>query len=284
MSKPVTGLTSFEGQAPPWSLVSLDTNFTSITAAINDLSTYANYLSDTSGSANTITLATPSNVTCAAYVGGLSFEAKVANTTTSSTVNINLNALGNVGVVTYNGGTLNIGQLVSGGIYRFIYDGTNFRLISPSASPGIQIYKSATTTRASTTSLTTDPDITVSIPAAGTYEIRSFLGINPTGAGGFNGEWEFSGTLTGATNAFSLMGANLTGLGWTITPNYYASISSPFTLTNSTAFFAWISFLGTLQCSTSGTFALYWAQDSSNASGSSLLAGSSLVVTPLVSA
>jgi hypothetical protein len=86
------------------------------------------FANDTSGAANTITATLSPAPT--AYTKGMMIVINVANTNTSAT-NINLNALGNIGV-TYKGNTLTGGELVAGRNAIFTYDGTNFELNSTS--------------------------------------------------------------------------------------------------------------------------------------------------------
>ncbi len=128
MTKPVTGLTTFASSAPPWNLTNLDGDIAALQNAINDLGTYSNPLTDTSGAANTITVSSLAGLT-ASYVLGLLIYVKVANTTTSSTVNVNLNGLGNQAVKLPNGQTPPIGILVASGVYAFFYDGASFQLV-----------------------------------------------------------------------------------------------------------------------------------------------------------
>jgi len=160
MTKPVTGLTTFSGSPPPWSLSSLDADIAALQAAINDLGTYANQLSDTSGTPNTITVATAGSLT-ASYGFGLLLYIKIANTTTSTSVNINLNSLGNVSVVLPSGSAPLVGTFVAGGVYAFIHDGTNFQAVGV----GFQSLLSSNNTWTGTN--TFDNNVTIGAPASG---------------------------------------------------------------------------------------------------------------------
>lgn len=133
MTKPVTGLNTFAGVAPPWSLSQLDADFSALQAAINDLGTYANPLTDSSGTPNTVTVNSTAGLT-AAYGFGLLLYIKIANTNTSTAVTINLNSLGNVNVVTPDGSGPPVGAFVAAGVYGFIHDGTNFQALYSSVS------------------------------------------------------------------------------------------------------------------------------------------------------
>lgn len=144
MSKPVTGLTTFANQSPPWSLTALDADIAALSGAINDLGTYSNPLIDT-GSVNALAAATASGITVS-YGFGLLVYVKVANRTTSSTVTLNINSLGAVPVKLVSGDNPAPAALLAGAIYAFFHDGTNFQLIglSPLAFvPGGQMFASA---------------------------------------------------------------------------------------------------------------------------------------------
>jgi hypothetical protein len=128
MSKPLPSLTTFSGNAPPWSLVSLDGNFATISGALNDLGTYSNPLSDTSGTPNQITVATSGSLTVS-LAFGLLIYVKIANTSTSTSISLNINSLGNKNVVLPSGSGPAVGALVANGVYPFFYDGTQFQLV-----------------------------------------------------------------------------------------------------------------------------------------------------------
>lgn len=127
MTKPVTGLVQFGNSAGPDNTGDLDSNYAAITAAINDFATYSNYLTDTSGAANTIVLTTPASTTFA-LVAGIEIQFALANTTTSGSVNINVNALGSGPLINPDGSDPAVGQLVADGIYTAIYDGVHWQL------------------------------------------------------------------------------------------------------------------------------------------------------------
>lgn len=145
---------SFQAQAGPIPLVQLDQNFTAIGSPLSNLATYSNYLIDSSGAANTITLTTAPGLS-AAYVAGLQMQVLVANTNTNTVVNLNLNALGPQLVKNADGSALAIGQLFANSIINLVYDGVNFRLTNGSpgalfgdgtaASPSIAFTNSPTT-------------------------------------------------------------------------------------------------------------------------------------------
>jgi hypothetical protein len=134
MTKPVTGLTAFDPLPPPWSTASLDSNIAALQAALNDLGTYSNPLVDTSGSPNAITVAIPAGLT-GSYVFGLLLHVKVANTSTSTTVTLALGGMGTKTVLLPTGAGPPVGGLSAGGIYAFIFDGTNFQVLTSASAP-----------------------------------------------------------------------------------------------------------------------------------------------------
>ena len=96
----------------------------------------ARYFKDSNGSlaaagvvnAYTLTL----NAAYLAYFAGMSFSCSIPITNTGAAT-INVNTLGVKSIVNPDGGAVNAGQLQAGGIYRFVYDGTNFQLIGQGA-------------------------------------------------------------------------------------------------------------------------------------------------------
>ncbi len=133
--KPVTITYTFQNQSGPIPLAELDTNFSALSAVANDFGTYSNYLIDISGAANQITVTTPAGTTFG-YVAGVGLQVKIANTTTSATVNINVNSLGNQPLVNADNSALLPGQFVAGQILYLMYDGTNFHSIGSNALAG----------------------------------------------------------------------------------------------------------------------------------------------------
>lgn len=109
---------SVSGQSPSLSNV----------ASINNIRN-AGYCADTSVSANTITCSTAVGFT--GYSAGQALDVLLANTITGAAT-INVNALG-AKAVTYNGSTALVqgNNLLVGGVFRFIYDGTRFQFTGP---------------------------------------------------------------------------------------------------------------------------------------------------------
>jgi hypothetical protein len=134
---------TFANQSGPIPLAELDTNYLAITAAINSFATYGNFLVDSSGAANSITVTTPGNTTYS-YTAGTPLQVQVANTTTISAVQINVNGLGSKTVINADGTALLAGEIVQNQICQFIYDGTSMRLVSSGASGATYSYAKLT--------------------------------------------------------------------------------------------------------------------------------------------
>ena len=137
MSYPVTIPYVFAGLPTGNVQVSeIDTDFAQLAAAINAANADNTFLVDTSGAANTITVAIPAGLT-AAYVTGLALAIQVANTTTTGIPTINLGGLGAKTIVSADGTTLIAGQILANQYIYVIYDGTNFRLMSIGGSTAL---------------------------------------------------------------------------------------------------------------------------------------------------
>lgn len=128
MSKPITTPFTFQAQAGPIPLSQLDSDFATAAAAINDFATYSNYLTDTSGAPNQITVTIPVGTTFS-YSAGVKLEVLLGNTTTSTAVQINVNGLGNKAVQNIDGSVPAVGQLIAGMILQLQYNGTVFLLV-----------------------------------------------------------------------------------------------------------------------------------------------------------
>lgn len=86
-----------------------------------------NYAADT-GTTNAVA----ANLTPAlsAYVAGVRVDVKIANTNSGSAT-LNINGLGAKSILDPLGNALVGGELVAGGVYRFVYDGSNFQIATP---------------------------------------------------------------------------------------------------------------------------------------------------------
>ena len=90
----------------------------------------------TGGSSNAYTL-TP-NRTVSAYEGGLSFTFEANHTSSSTTPTLNVSSLGAKTITDQEGNALTVGDIVSGGIYRVVYDSGEgkFKIISQTVTSG----------------------------------------------------------------------------------------------------------------------------------------------------
>ena len=124
---------TFQTQSGPIPLSELDTNFSQLQVALNNLNSFSNFLTDTSGAANTITVAIPGTLV-ASVTAGLEIQVQVANTNTLSAVQLNFNGTGNKSVINADGTALVVGQIVAGQFCIFQFDGTSWRLTSQGAT------------------------------------------------------------------------------------------------------------------------------------------------------
>jgi hypothetical protein len=147
----------------------------------------------------------------------------------------------------------------------------------------VQLYKAASTARASTVTLAADPDLSYAIPFAGTYRVEldlQWIAAVAGAAPGLQFELNFSGTLNGsAGNTLAVAGlydnTNTTNAQSSITLNVPATgISLGMTVGQNT-----IRIAGTIQVTSAGTLSLQWAQNSSSANAVTLSQGSAMAVT-----
>jgi hypothetical protein len=225
---------TFAGQAEPIPLAELDADFAFLSTGSLAL------LTDTSVTANLITVAPPPGSVITAYSTGLTLSILVANTTTSTTPTINFNGLGAKTVINANGTALTAGQIISGQLINVVYDGTNFRLMSQSV-PNVAtlinytapfsggVTETVAAKLAQTVSVIdfgADPTGTADSTAAftnagatgrliyasaGTYKINSTSGAITIAGGGIIGDGAYQtqilDTSTTSNNTFSYTGA-----------------------------------------------------------------------------
>lgn len=285
MGKPVTGLNTFASQLGPIPLSQLDTDFSSLQSATNDFATYSNYLVDSSGAANTITCSIPSFTTFA-LTAGIQAQVKIANTTTLTTVNANINGTGNVRLKNQDGTDPQAGSLKAGGIYTLQYDGTNYQIQGATGSLGVALCKAkaAATTRPSTIVPTNDPDLQFFIPGAGTYRYEFWLIPSNVGApgAGFALNVNYSGTFVSFSNYLydGSVGGGAIAQQVTDVANATTTVQKSGTL-NGAVGLDGIRITGVIVATGPGTLALAWSQNGSNASGTSMNIGSFATLTQL---
>jgi hypothetical protein len=132
MAGNLSGLHVFNADVSPEPLSLLDGNFNPIVTALNSLNNYSNYYAD-SGALNALAITVPGTQSVG-YSAGLMLQVKANNTTTSTTPTLQVNALGTVTIVNFDGSALAIGAIAAGAFYSFIHDGTNFRLQNQGAT------------------------------------------------------------------------------------------------------------------------------------------------------
>jgi hypothetical protein len=153
-------------------------------------------------------------------------------------------------------------------------------LTAANLKPVVAAVKSATTSRSSTTTLSNDPHLTVAL-TSGTWTIDCYLPIWATtsGAGGLKLYFAYSGTTTSSSWAGD--GIINAGSGVIVpkTVNADTFIASAINTQAGLPGADWERLTGFLTVTTSGTFSLQWAQNSSNANAANIGQGAWLVCT-----
>jgi len=140
VTKPVSSAAyTFANQTSTIPLSYLDTNFGQLTSEINDLNNYSNYVADT-GTANAVLLNYPSGITTTTIATGCQLQFKAANANTgTSTLTVQVNAstiLAATTILNEDGTSLSANEILSGGIYSVVYNGTNWILSGGGGSSG----------------------------------------------------------------------------------------------------------------------------------------------------
>jgi hypothetical protein len=171
---------------------------------------------------------------------------------------------GGVTLGTPTGGDPGIGNINISGTYQVNGVASGF---------GSVIVKNLTSasTRTSTTTLTNDATMQYAVPSAGTYRLKAVLGIT-TGAGGININVNYSGTQTNSMATY--VGGGASGLGQAVN----ATVNSSGLGISGAISNVGVTIDAVLVASGTGTVAIAWAQFTSNATASQLLAGSTFTV------
>lgn len=144
--------------------------------------------------------------------------------------------------------------------------------------------KLVTTSRASTTTYANDPELSLDVTEGGNYEIELFLcvvGSGVSGAGGFKQRVNYSGTVgakgiyAGGIGSMNSSKAVLDLISMEAGSSYASIVAA-----GNGEYEHWRGFA---HFSTTGTLRVQWAQNSSNAADTNLLAGSFLRLTKLTS-
>jgi hypothetical protein len=217
----------------------------------------------------------------AAYANGIVLYWVPANTNTGAST-LTVNSLATIPIINQNGNTLVAGQIVAGQIAEVIYYNGKFQLFSNSVYlPGVsKVYvKNANTTIASSTVLTIDPDLQITL-AAGTY-IYEFV-LDFYSQSGSNGGISLQPSVAASATNLNYFSSNVNGTGAVgavathLPPVTFATLSHFVTPT-----FPIDSCIikGSFTITTSSVFALYWAQNSSSAGNAVMFASSWMQIT-----
>lgn len=133
------------------------------------------------------------------------------------------------------------------------------------------IMKGNTTSRASTTTLTADPDLQFTSIPLGQYNIESFIQFSGASAGGDNQDWAATAASFFDLNVVTLCSG--TGLVTFVTATGQSTGCTSLTTTVNNIYQRGIA------NSLSGTLSINWAQNSSNATASALTNTSFLRIT-----
>lgn len=145
------------------------------------------------GSGNAYTLATP-NRTISAYFDGLDFTFE-ANHSNDGPSTLNVNSLGAKNIKHPSGNNMSPGDLIAGAIYKVIYNGIEFKLVSPTIEERTRrFYKTADEPLAASTVLQGDNHIAnIDMEVAKHYAVQgSLMLVNSGGASDFKGAFSFS--------------------------------------------------------------------------------------------
>lgn len=155
---------------------------------------------------------------------------------------------------------------------------------SAGTSGGLSAYKTAGTSRSSTTTPSLDPDLQVSVASNAVYEVRATIGyLSSSATPGIKYDFQLpSGTMGYTTTRISESFVPGLGGGGTdyASLTTSASAGSPDTALTVAGAGMGVQVVGTLVTgSTPGTFGLMWAQNNSSGSSLQVLASSNMVLT-----
>jgi hypothetical protein len=229
------------------------------------------------GSANAYVLTFTANFS--SYVDGTVIYWVPANTNSGAST-INVNGLGIVNIVNNDGTALTASEIVVNNIAEIIYKGGSFFLINPATLNSRIAYKLTSTDRSSTTTLTADPDLQISLKASSTYQISVFAlftGVT-SGAQGIKFSINYSG-------AFTLVGAaqgvqTVNSVGSVINPTTTGGLTAIATIAVSTNIDG-TNFNFVVNTNTAGVLSFNWAQNSSSANVTRVIAGSYLTANSI---
>ena len=165
----------------------------------------------------------------------------------------------------------------------------NFSALQTAANYFAYAAKSASTARASTATLSNDPELIYAIPAAGTYKIELYLYLSyvlsTVATGGYSFNLNYSGSFTSGIGGSTFVneGGNTSqGQGLLIQSSAATSAFSYAPGLSPNAYASNFTITGVLVATGTGTLGLSWAQAISNATATTLYAGSYLAVTRIL--
>jgi len=190
VSKPISSVPNvFQNATTTIPLSQLDSNFTTVTNALNDLNNYSNFVQDT-GTANAVVCNYPAGITTTVIDTGceITFEANTANTgATTLLVQVNsVTILAATAIKNEDGSALSGAEFRAGGIYSVIYDGTYWVLAGGGGGGGAEaggaIYENTQSINANYTittnkngfsvgPITVASGVTVTVPSGSRYVI-----------------------------------------------------------------------------------------------------------------
>lgn len=235
-----------------------------------------------SGVANAYVLTFTANFT--AYADGIVIYWIPSNTNTSTST-LNVNGLGLINIQNANGTGLSAGQIQANQPVAVIYKGGVWILMLPQVGVPTRVYKTTTTSRASTTTLTADPHLIIP-GGTGTFDVEGLLLFNEatSGAGGIQFGLYDTGGAALASNPKMLLQGSVNGSAYTAKANWNvaaATVSVSIATVSVSGDNDAVLFRGVLVGNGAGNVGISWAQNSSSANATSLLQGSWLQVTQL---
>ncbi len=235
-----------------------------------------------SGVANAYVLTFTASFT--SYTDGIVIYWIPANTNTNIST-LNVNGLGPLSIVNANGNGLSAGQIQANQPTTVILKSGQWILVSPQVGVPVRVYKTVSTARPSTTTLTADPHLSI-IGGSGTFAVEGLLLFNEvtSGAGGIQfGLYDTGGAALVSNPKMLLQGtvngaAYVAKANWNIAP---ATVSVSIATISVSADNDAVLFRGVLVGNGAGTVGISWAQNSSSVNSTVLLQGSWLQVTQL---
>lgn len=235
-----------------------------------------------SGVANAYVLNFTANFS--AYTDGIVIYWIPSNTNTSIST-LNVNGLGPLSILNANGNGLSAGQIQANQPAMIVLKSGAWVLMLPQLGVPVRVYKTASTARSSTTTLTADPHLIVP-GGTGTFAVEGLLLFNEstTGAGGIQIGLYDTGGASLVSNPKMLLQGSVNGAAYTSKASWNvaaATVSVSIATVSISGDNDAILFRGVLVGNGAGNVGISWAQNASNANPTAMLQGSWLQVTQL---